>query len=295
MSRYRISELEALSGVKAHTIRIWEQRYNLLKPSRTDTNIRYYDDEQLLKILNVSTLLNAGMKISAVSKLTDEDIKQKLDETSLTEQATDMHAENLINQMIVSGLTYDQVKFEHAFNTALMRFGLTDTYTRLLYPALQKIGLLWSKTELFPAQEHFISALVRQKLCAAVDGLPPAPMESRKWVLFLPEAEDHELGLLFAQYLIRGHHQQVVYLGQRVPLENLTLTVRQSGATHLLMFLVRNHSEESLTKLLGEILDSNENCELIIACREQLVPDDNPHPRVGWVTGASEFESKYLK
>jgi DNA-binding transcriptional MerR regulator len=294
MSQYSIAELEMLSGVKAHTIRIWEQRYSLLEPHRTETNIRYYDDDQLVKILNVATLLNGGMKISHVSKLTTEEIKQKISEVTLADMGGDLHAESLINQIVVAGLTFDQAKFEHAFSSGLTRYGIFDTYFKLIYPAMSKVGLLWVKDDMFPAQEHFISALVRQKLCTAIDSLPLPHAGSNIWVLFLPEGEDHELGLLFAHYLIRGKGDSAIYLGQRVPMPNLKSAISETNATHLMMFLVRNHPHEETSKLVASICDAHPQCTLVVACRQDQIPTGLQQENLKWVTDAKLFAQTFF-
>lgn len=168
---YSIQDLENLSGIKAHTIRIWEKRYQLLNPSRTDTNIRIYGDEDLKKLLNVSTLLAKGGKISKISKLEVIEIANQVELLS-SPTSSDNNIELFINNLISSGLVFDVAKFESTFSSAIIRLGLKEMYFQVLLPTLMKIGLLWGKSEIIPAQEHLISNLIKQKLFASIDGLP---------------------------------------------------------------------------------------------------------------------------
>jgi len=231
MDRYKISELERLSGIKAHTIRIWEQRYNILQPLRSDGNIRLYDGGQLKKLLNVATLIKAGNKISAISQLSQEEINQRIESLSSI-VGEGIKEEMLINQMMSSGLSFDEKSFEKAFSNSILSFGLISAYKKVFYPLLNKMGLLWSLTEINPSQEHFISNLIKQKMFAAIDALSPTSNESEKWLLFLPENETHELGLLVSNYILRSNNKEVCYLGADVPRENLMDVARRINPTH---------------------------------------------------------------
>lgn len=252
MGKYKISDLENLSGIKAHTIRIWEQRYNILEPLRTETNIRYYDDEQLKKLLNVVTLINAGNKISMISKLSSNEILERI-ESIASIGGPGIKEESLINQLISSGLTYNELLFEKAFSNSILSFGVTGAYEKVLYPMLNKLGLLWLTEEMNPSQEHFVSNMIRQKLFAAIDSLNPADESDETWMLFLPEGELHELGLLVANYILRSKGKNVCYLGADVPLHNLVDAVKEVKPSHLLLFNVRQNREEDMQLWLNEM------------------------------------------
>ena len=174
MSQYSIKELEKLSGIKAHTIRIWEKRYSLLTPLRTDTNIRYYGDEELKKLINVTSLLSLGLKISKISEMSNDEINQKLGELISDIKFSDSVSEVITNQLIASAINYDEYAFEKAFSSAILRHGLVDTYINIVYPLLEKVGMLWLKSDLMPAQEHFLSNMIHQKIQSAIDNVPPA-------------------------------------------------------------------------------------------------------------------------
>ncbi len=217
MGQYSIKELEQLSGIKAHTIRIWEKRHRIIEPSRTATNIRYYSDKDLKKIINVSLLNTYGIKISKIADMSLEDMNKKVLEISELQNDKGVH----IDQMVVAMLDMEEELFEKILNNLILRFGFEQTVTEIIYPFLEKIGILWQTQNITPAHEHFISNLIRQKIIVAIDGLPIPPKTAKKIVIFLPEGELHELGLLFYHFLIRKAGYRTYYLGQNVPHEDL--------------------------------------------------------------------------
>jgi DNA-binding transcriptional MerR regulator len=265
MSTYSIRDLERISNMKAHTIRIWEQRYGLLTPERTDTNIRYYNDDHIKKLLNVCTLLNQGMKISKISKLDKAQIANEIDRIIERSFQSDVHIEAIINQMLIAITTFNVQLFDELFTGAVKRLGLKKTYEKILYPLLVRTGLMWVKDDLLPSQEHFLSNLIRQKLFAAIDSLPLPTISDQKWVLFLNEEEDHEIGLLFASYLIRQHGKEVIYLGSRVPYQDLAMVVMQSQPTHIYSFFVRNQFEDQIDTLLNRLTSDFKNMHICIS------------------------------
>ncbi len=217
MGKYSIKELEQLSGIKAHTIRIWEKRYNLIDPSRTATNIRYYSDEDLKKIINVSLLNNNGIKISKIAEMSLDAISKKVVEISEVHHDATVH----IDQMVVAMIDMEEEMFERILNNIILKFGFEKTITDVVYPFLEKIGILWQTHSITPAHEHFISNLIRQKIIVAIDGLPIPPKSAKKIMLFLPEGEMHEMGLLFYNFLTRKIGHRTYYLGQSVPHDDL--------------------------------------------------------------------------
>lgn len=218
MQRFSIKDIEALTGIKQHTLRMWEQRYNLPQPKRTATNIRYYDDADLKLMLNVSMLNRFGVKISKITKLTEQEIERMVLTYMEKDQSDTVLTESLINAM----LQLDEMVFEKIFSKNILQHGLEKTMLEVVFPFLKKIGVLWQSGNINPAYEHFIANLVRQKLMVAIDGQTKhITPQTKKFILFLPAGEPHELGLLFANYLIRvrGHH--TIYLGQNLPLADL--------------------------------------------------------------------------
>ncbi len=282
MSEYSIKDMELLSNVKAYTIRIWEQRYNLLTPERTDTNIRYYSDAQLKKLLNVCTLIGKGIKISQIGKLSNEEIAQEIDELINDQKQSDAQIEGMINQALIAVAAYDEAGFEGVFARSIKGLGLIDSYLKVIYPLLVRTGLMWSKDDIIPAQEHFLSNLIRKKLFSAIDKLPLPGQSDQTWVLFLHEQEKHEIGLLFANYLLRYYKKKVVYLGQEVPAANLFDIIVQCKATHAYTFFVRNYPNEMVRDILQPLRQRFQNLEICVSGQEeilgQLPSDSRIHP-----------------
>ncbi len=218
MSTFSIRDLEHLSGIKAHTLRIWEQRYELIKPKRTETNIRYYDDEDLKLILNVALLKENGHKISKIADMSAGDIQREV--IKLTE--SNMKFPEQIHALTISMVDLDEDRFEKIISTSILKLGFEKTMLNVIFPFLSKIGILWQTGAINPAQEHFVSNLVRQKLIVAIDGQYNVFSEqAHKYVLYLPEGELHEISLLFADYLIKSRKHKTIYLGQSLPLVDL--------------------------------------------------------------------------
>jgi DNA-binding transcriptional MerR regulator len=222
MAEYKIKDLETLSGVKAHTIRIWEKRYNLLSPDRTDTQIRLYTDEDLVMLLNICLLYKHGIKISHIANLTFPQIQEKV--TSIQEVH---HVEDSYEQLILALLTMDENLFRNTLGALIQEVGLSKTFTNHLVPFLDRIGIMWLVGSINPAQEHFISNLMRQKIIAEIDKLPIPKDHNNAVMLYLPEHEWHEISLLFYQFVLREKNIPTIYLGQSLPYDSLLLCFNQ--------------------------------------------------------------------
>ena len=177
----------------------------------------------------------------------------------------------LINQMIGAGLTYDEALFEKAFSNSIVSFGLMPAYQKVLYPMLVKIGLLWTTSELYPSQEHFVVNLIKQKMSAAIDALNPVSNDAETWLLFLPEGEQHDLGLLIANYGLRAMGVKVIYLGADVPLENLHMISDQVKPTHYLTFSVRTNQYNLINKYCAYLEKELNNPQIYICCVNDMV------------------------
>ncbi|HAO50071.1 MAG TPA: helix-turn-helix-type transcriptional regulator [Runella sp.] len=218
MSSYSIRDLEQLSGIKAHTIRIWEQRYNIIQPKRTDTNIRMYDDQDLKLVLNISLLKEHGYKISDIAKFSLSEISQEV--MAISDKK--LNYPDQIHALTIAMIDLDEDRFEKIISTNFLQNGFENTMLNIIYPFLTRIGTLWLTGSIGPAQEHFMSNLIRQKVIVAIDGqVIKYHPNSKKFLLFLPEGELHEISLLFTSYVIRAHHHRVVYLGQTLPFNEL--------------------------------------------------------------------------
>ena len=215
---FTIKDLENISGIKAHTIRIWEKRYNLLEPKRTDTNIRYYSHENLQKILNVVLLSKNGYKISRIAKMSREEMLLESREVAFGSNTNDA----VINDFKLAMFQFNKVLFDKTYKKLLLKKHFEKIVKDVFIPFLNHIGLLWQTDTILPAHEHFISNLIAQKIHSNIELITAIVNESNKtYVLFLPENEIHELGLLYLNYelLLRGN--KTIYLGQNLPLDNL--------------------------------------------------------------------------
>ena len=252
MEQFSISQLGHFSGIQPHTIRMWEQRYNALTPSRSKGNTRYYDNTQLKRLLNIVSLLDSSNKVSALCILSDE----KLAEMVLIKQEDLSNSSDqlLINQMILAGMTYDENYFDKIFSQAVMRFGMEETYSRLIKPLLIKLGLMWCTNILPPAQEHFLTSMIKLKLSVAIDSMPNGAENGDTWLLLLPENEYHEIGLLWAYFLIRKSGRKVVYLGASTPVSSLLEALEIVKPQNVLIFVVQGESTYTINGYMEHIL-----------------------------------------
>ncbi len=218
MLGYTIKDLETLTGIKAHTIRIWERRYNIVKPRRTASNIRYYSESDLKRLLNVAILNKQGIKISKIANLSDAVLIEKV----LNICANPNDNESQIEALVVAMIELDDKKFEKVILDSTIKRGFEETIIQVIYPFFERTGLLWQTGSVNAAQEHFVSNLLRQKLIVAIDGqMAGRNPNAKRFMLFLPENEYNELSLLFFSYLLRKHGHKTLYLGQSISLEDL--------------------------------------------------------------------------
>ncbi|MBK7433237.1 MAG: MerR family transcriptional regulator [Chitinophagaceae bacterium] len=217
MNSFTIKDLENLSGIKAHTIRIWEQRYSFLKPERTTTNIRYYTNKELKNLLNIALLNKYGYKISHIDKMNHEEINEKI----LSLNQMEAQQERIINDLIQYMVDLDTDQFEAVVNSHILNRGIDKTITQILFPFLEKIGILWLTNHINPAQEHLVSNIIRRKLNVGIDEVFSSIRIDKTVLLFLPESEYHELGLLFMYYTLKSRGISVIYLGANIPLDDV--------------------------------------------------------------------------
>lgn len=220
MGVYKIKDLENLSGIKAHTIRIWEKRYNILKPNRSDTQIREYSDSELTTLLNISLLNKHGIKISRIAEMSPNEMCSLLKKKE-NENFEDCFHENLLLAL----LNLDENLFKETLNHLIEEIGLEHCYSDHLIPFLERIGIMWQVGTINPAQEHFISNLIRQKLITEIDKINLSDETTKCLILFLPEHETHELSLLFYDYLLKKEGYKTYYLGQMLPYDSLIQSV----------------------------------------------------------------------
>lgn len=222
MGIYKIKDVEVLTGIKAHTLRIWEQRYKVLAPDRTETRIRTYTDEELVYLLNIRILLDHGMKISRISEFSPSEIRAKVAEIKLNTPSGSAQ-----EKLILSLVEMDELVFHNTINELVQETSLEETFKQCLIPFFDRIGVMWLTGSINPAQEHFISSLVRQKIISEIDKLDVPSERQYPILLYLPEHEWHELGLLFYHYLLRSEGVYSLYLGQSLPYEALVLSINK--------------------------------------------------------------------
>tara|TARA_R110002020_G_scaffold30498_1_gene96061 strand:+ start:5647 stop:6537 length:891 start_codon:yes stop_codon:yes gene_type:complete len=259
VSNYSIKDLEQLSGIKAHTLRIWEQRYNLLNPKRTDTNIRFYDDENLKLILNIAMLNNHGIKISKIAAMSSMEISKEI--IRLTDQSVDHNDQ--IQALTICMIEMDEDRFEKVLTSSIIKLGFEDTIIKVVYPFLTKIGILWMTGAINPAQEHFISNLIRQKLIVAIDG-EVGNNFGKTFMLFLPEGELHEISLLFSSYLIKKHGHKVIYLGQNTPNEDLLSVYNMQQPDYLFTVITSSPTPDKVQDYLNMLAAEFSNTTVFV-------------------------------
>jgi DNA-binding transcriptional MerR regulator len=229
MTSFTIKDLENLSGIKAHTIRIWEQRYSFIKPERTGTNIRCYSNDELKKILNVALLNKYGYKISHIDKMNEGEMKEKI----LSLNQMEAQQERIVNELIQCMVDIDMERLENILDKFIVARGIERAIIQIIFPFLEKIGILWLTNHINPAQEHLVSNIIRQKLIVGIDGIVTPIRVNKSVLLFLPEGEYHELGLLFMYYLLKSRGVNTIYLGSSVPLKDVEYIVNLKKPDYL--------------------------------------------------------------
>ncbi|MBP2832314.1 MerR family transcriptional regulator [Aquimarina sp. U1-2] len=247
---FSIKDLENLCGVKAHTIRIWEKRYNLLSPNRTDTNIRTYNLKSLQKLLNVTYLVNSGYKISRISKLNEQEINEYV-RSIVTDNSTKSQA---INSLKIAMLNYDLELFLGTYEQLEQKRNFRQIFTDVFIPFLKEIGLLWQTDTINPAHEHFVTNLIKQKLLLNIEKLQYSkPTKTdRAFILFLPENEIHELGLLYINYEILLHGYRAIYLGPSIPLDSLSSMLAFHDNTVFVSYFTIKPEKDNISKYVED-------------------------------------------
>ena len=261
MNSFTIKDLETISGIKAHTIRIWEQRYSLIKPSRTDTNIRRYSSDELRHILNISLLNKNGFKISHISKMSEADIQEKI----LSLNDLDAQRDRLVNDLIAKLSSMQLDEFEKQIDNYLLSRGIEKTITQLIFPFLEKIGILWLTNSINPAQEHLVTNIIRSKLINGIECAHSHHKMNKSFLLFLPETEYHELGLLYVYYLLKSRGAKVYYLGANVPLKDVAFVIKNLVPDVIYIHLSSTSSKFNFEKYLQMLKIHSGKTQVIIS------------------------------
>lgn len=260
---FSIRDLENLSGIKAHTIRIWEKRYHLLQPERTATNIRTYSLNSLQKLLNITLLYNNGYKISKIAKLEEGNIPQLVNEI-IARNSEKHHA---INAFKLAMVNFDSAHFFQTFNSLMVERNFREIFNKVFIPLLNELGLLWQTNTISPAHEHFITSLIKQKIYIHTEKFQKLePTKTDKvFVMFLPENEIHEVGLLFLNYEIVSRGYKTIYLGQSMPLENMVDLLNYYENLHFVSYFTVSPNKDEINKYLEDfykILNTKGNSKL---------------------------------
>ena len=276
---FSIKDLENLSGVKAHTIRIWEKRYNLLKPKRSKTNIRHYDLNNLQKLLNISFLNSNGFKISKIAALDETELAPKTRELAFMGK-NDSQA---IVAFKLAMLNFDQILFYNTYNSLLEEKSFRTIFYEVFIPLLFDLGMLWQTNTISPSHEHFLTVHIKQKILVHIERLQSTdPRPSTKTVvLFLPENETHDLGLLFINYEILSLGYHTIFLGENIPLNNLKyINKLYDDIIYISYFTIKpsdNEIHNYLKIFSEEYLSVNKNSAKLIGHRiRNLNPENVP-------------------
>jgi len=291
MNRFSIRDIENLTGVKAHTIRIWEQRYGILQPKRTPTNIRYYDALDLKMALRIALLNKFGYKISSIHKMDERSMNQLIDKIS----DDDFKLHLLVNELLECTLSMDMDHFELLINMYLKKNGLELTIESLVFEFLEKIGLMWLTDRIFPAQEHLISNIIYRKLALAVENLPPKTGTANPSILlFLPEGEIHDISLLYVQYLLLKYGKNPIYLGPNSPIKEVEFVYEVKKPDYLYAHLTSTAEDFDWKKYLQKLCHTFPEAKLIISGNMLKSIKTVQFPNVKFLYNLSEAKEYFM-
>ncbi len=284
MNAFTIKDLENLSGIKAHTIRIWEQRYAFIKPQRTQTNIRFYTNDELKKILNISLLNKYGFKISHINKMSPAEINEKIISLSNLQA----QQERIVNEMIQYMVDMNLDSFEAVLDNYITARGFDKAITQIIFPFLERIGILWVTDHINPAQEHLVSNIIRQKLIAGIETVFTHINANKLVLLFLPEGEHHELGLLYICYLLKSKGVKTLYLGADVPVADLEFVCKIKKPDYLYTHITSAAGNFNFDKFLTQVHSRMENFPLIVSGQITAGYKKQLPPKISFKTSLQE-------
>lgn len=277
MAIYSIRDLEKLSGIKAHTIRVWEQRYRIIQPQRTETNIRYYADDDLKLLLNVALLNKNGIKISRIANMSAQEIAEKVAAIS----DLNFEYDTQLDALTISMIEMDEYKFDRIVSTNTRQIGFERTMLEVIYPFLEKLSILWLTGSINPAQESFISYLIRQKIIAAIDQEPlTASKDAKKFIIYLPEGERQELSLLFMQYLLKSRKNRVIYLGLDISLSDLKDACKIHEPDYIFTMITETFAKEPVQKYIDRMGAGFPDARILLSGYQVVVQPVSPPENV---------------
>lgn len=283
MNDFTIRDLENLSGIKAHTIRIWEQRYSFLKPKRTETNIRHYTADELKIILNIALLNKYGYKISHIDKMDENEMHQKILALTTPEAVQD----RVIHELIQCMVDLDTDGLEAAIDKFVFAKGIDKTITQIIFPFLERIGILWMTSHINPAQEHVVSNIVRQKLIAGIESTVTQHRVNKLIMLYLPEGEHHEIGLLYMHYLLKVRGVKTLYLGADLPFKDLEFVVKFKKPNYVYTHLTTRPRYFNVDKYLTRFNTQMPGVHLVISGELARSHNGKEYPNILFKTSLS--------
>ena len=260
MAIYSISDLEKISGIKSHTLRVWEQRYGILHPKRTPTNIRYYEDDDLQLILNIALLNRHGYKISKIAAMSKKDLVEKVNDVSEVKLGLDAE----LDVLTIAVIEMDEYKFSRILDNHIKQMGFEETMIEIVYPFMEKLSLLWLTGSIKPVQENFIALVIRNKLIAAIEDLAPADRDVDKFLLYLPKGEQQELSLLFMQYLVKKRGFQAINIGPNMAVVDLKDACAIHHPSYIFTILSETFNKEPVQRYLQNLSEARGDSQLLL-------------------------------
>lgn len=259
--KYFIKDIENITGIKAYTLRIWEQRYGMLVPKRTETNIRYYEEADLKYMMNIAILNANGIKISRIAQMDRDEVQRKT--LSISENNSGQQSQ--ISTLTSAMFDFDEREFNKTLSINILQLGMEQTTTQIIFPFLQHLGVMWLSGTIHIAHEHFITNLIKQRIFVAIDQLNIIPnANAKKFLLFLPNGENHELSLLLASYLLRANGKNVLYLGTSTPLEDLNKIHKLHNPDYVFCALTNPNSSMPVQVYLNTLSRSWPNTQILV-------------------------------
>ena len=287
MNKYSIDDFSKITGLNKILIRTWENRYNFVKPHRTSTNIRYYDDKMIVKALRYSTLVNAGFKISILNKLSTEQIDDLIDNQLKNKNQTNKYS-LYISQILESSISFNKLLFHNTYEKCIKDIGIIACYQHVLLPALNRIGIMWINNKISAPQEHFLSELIKTKIYKEIEKNGYKKLPKENWLLFLPKNELHDIGILFAYLILKMNGYNVLYLGQNLP-HSLLLSLKEKNKIDNILFsIVSNSSKLNIVEITNFLETHFTHSKIHAILNKQLLGEDS-FQKLNTISSIDEF------
>ncbi|MDC3394869.1 MerR family transcriptional regulator [Flavobacteriales bacterium] len=287
MNKYSIDDFSKITGLNKILIRTWENRYNFVKPKRTSTNIRYYDDKMIVKALRYSTLVNAGFKISVLNKLSTEQIDDLINNQLENKNQTNKFS-LYISQILESSISFNQLLFHNTYERCIKDIGIIECYQHVLLPVLSRIGVLWINDKISAPQEHFLTELIKTKIYKEIEKNGYKKLPKENWLLFLPKNELHDIGILFAYLILKMNGYNVIYLGQNLP-HSLLLSLKDKNKIDNILFsIVSNSSKLNIVEITNFLETHFSESKTHAIINESLINEEG-FQKLSTITSIDEF------